>query len=105
MLVLLPIALPSFEGVRQRAAFGASAEQLLSFWNQARLEAAKRNQMVKVGVVQSDSGDEFLPRRSDDHRCRRDSDALRLHQRNGLRCRSYYPGRRQSEWRARPLPV
>jgi len=59
MLVLIAIAQPSFESLRQRSAIRASAEQMLSFWNQARLEAAKRNQFVKVGVVQSDGGKTF----------------------------------------------
>lgn len=57
MLVLLMIAMPSFEGLRLRSAIRGAGEQTLSFWNQARLEAAKRNQMVKVGVVES--GGEF----------------------------------------------
>lgn len=59
MLVLLAIAQPSFEGLRQRTAIRGAAENVLSFWNQARLEAAKRNQLVKVGVVQTNSGKEF----------------------------------------------
>ena len=50
MLVLMMIALPSFEGLRLRSAIRGAGEQTLSFWNQARLEAAKRNRMVKVGV-------------------------------------------------------
>lgn len=50
------IAYPSFEAVRQRAAVRDAAEQMLGFWNQARLESAKRNSLVKVGVVQSGSG-------------------------------------------------
>ncbi|MDZ4324112.1 MAG: prepilin-type N-terminal cleavage/methylation domain-containing protein [Pseudomonas sp.] len=59
MLLLLAIAQPSFEGLRQRSAIRGSAEQVHSFWNQARLEAAKRNQFVKVGMAQSDSGKQF----------------------------------------------
>jgi prepilin-type N-terminal cleavage/methylation domain-containing protein len=58
-LVLAMIALPSFEGMRQRAAVKGAANQLLSFWSQARLEAVKRNSMVKVGVVQANSGAQF----------------------------------------------
>lgn len=57
MLVLMMIALPSFEGLRQRSAIRGAGEQALSFWNQARLEAAKRNSMVKAGV--SVSGSDF----------------------------------------------
>lgn len=59
MLVLIAIAQPSFEGLRQRTAIRGAAEHLTSFWNQARLEAAKRNSLVKVGVVQSSGGAVF----------------------------------------------
>ena len=59
LIVIVALALPSFEGVRQRAAVRGAGEGLLSFWNQSKLEAAKRNQMVKVGVVQSSSGAVF----------------------------------------------
>jgi len=58
-LVLAMLAFPSFEGMRQRAATRGAANQLLSFWSQARLEAVKRNAMVKVGVVQTNSGAQF----------------------------------------------
>jgi len=54
-LVLLMIALPSFHTFRQRSALRGSAEQAVSFWNQARFEAAKRNSYVKVGYVTSGS--------------------------------------------------
>lgn len=53
--VLLLIALPSFIAVRQRAALRGGAEQVHALWNQARLEAAKRNGMVKFGVASSGS--------------------------------------------------
>lgn len=53
LLILTLLALPSFISFRQRAAVRGSTEQVQSFWNQARFEAAKRNQMVKVGVQQS----------------------------------------------------
>jgi prepilin-type N-terminal cleavage/methylation domain-containing protein len=59
LLVLVALAVPSLQAVRQRAATRAAGDQLLSFWNQARLEAAKRNQLVKVGVTQSDGGATF----------------------------------------------
>lgn len=57
ILVLMLLALPSFQSFRQRSALRGTAEQALGFWNQARFEAAKRNQMVKVGV--STSGSKF----------------------------------------------
>lgn len=50
VIVLAMVAVPSFQAVRQRAAIRGAAEDALSFWNQARLEAAKRNQRVKVGL-------------------------------------------------------
>jgi type IV fimbrial biogenesis protein FimT len=56
VVVLLIVAVPSFQAVRQRAAVRGAAEQTVGFWNQARLEAAKRNTWVKVGLIQSNSG-------------------------------------------------
>jgi type IV fimbrial biogenesis protein FimT len=53
IVVLLLIAMPSFSAFRQRSALRAGAEQAVSFWNQARFEAAKRNTYVKVGYVTS----------------------------------------------------
>jgi prepilin-type N-terminal cleavage/methylation domain-containing protein len=57
IVVLLLIAMPSFLAFRQRAAIRASAEQALGLWQQARFEAAKRNSMVKFGVVPGDDGE------------------------------------------------
>lgn len=53
--ILLVIATPSFIALRQRAALAGAGEQVLGLWNQARLEAAKRNSLVKVGVYSSGS--------------------------------------------------
>jgi type IV fimbrial biogenesis protein FimT len=50
MMVLLMVAVPSFIAVRERATLGGAGEQVLSLWNQARFEAAKRNGLVKFGV-------------------------------------------------------
>jgi type IV fimbrial biogenesis protein FimT len=47
ILVLMLIAIPSFQSFRQRAAVRAASEQVLAFWNQARMESAKRNTWVK----------------------------------------------------------
>lgn len=55
IVVLLLIAVPSFQTFRQRAALRTATEQAVGFWNQARLEAAKRNSMVRVGVSVSGS--------------------------------------------------
>lgn len=56
LVTLMLLALPSFRSFQQRSALRGSAEQAQSFWNQARFEAAKRNQMVKVGVSTGASG-------------------------------------------------
>lgn len=53
ILILAMLALPSFNSFQQRSTLRGSTEQVMSFWNQARFEAAKRNQMVKVGVKTS----------------------------------------------------
>lgn len=52
-VVLMMLALPSFSSFRQRSALRGATEQAQSFWNQARFEAAKRNQLVKIGVMVS----------------------------------------------------
>jgi prepilin-type N-terminal cleavage/methylation domain-containing protein len=57
VFVTLLIALPSFFAMRQRAALRGAAEETLTMWQQTRMEAAKRNQMVKFGV--SGSGGAF----------------------------------------------
>ena len=54
-VILALVAMPSFTSFRQRSALRGTTEQVQSFWNQARFEAAKRNQMVKVGVGVSGS--------------------------------------------------
>lgn len=50
LCILAVIAVPSFTEMRQRAALRGAADSTLAFWNQARFEAVKRNQLVKVGV-------------------------------------------------------
>ena len=45
------MAIPSFATMRQRAALRGAGDEVLAFWNEARFEAVKRNQMVKVGVL------------------------------------------------------
>jgi prepilin-type N-terminal cleavage/methylation domain-containing protein len=46
-IVLMMVAIPSFQAFRQRAATRAAAEQVLAVWNQVRLESAKRNTWIK----------------------------------------------------------
>jgi prepilin-type N-terminal cleavage/methylation domain-containing protein len=70
IIVLAALAYPSFEATRQRAAVRAAAEQTLGFWNQARLEAAKRNAFVKVSTGTGSQGfclGADLATASDDH--------------------------------------
>ena len=55
IIILTLVALPSFRTFQQRSALRGAADQAQSFWNQARFEAAKRNQYVTVSVY-SDSG-------------------------------------------------
>ena len=50
LCILAVIAVPSFSEMRQRAALRGAADATLAFWNEARFEAVKRNQLVKVGV-------------------------------------------------------
>ena len=50
LCILAVIAVPSFSQMRQRAALRGAADATLAFWNEARFEAVKRNQLVKVGV-------------------------------------------------------
>lgn len=57
MLVVMLLALPSFLSFRQRASLRGASEEVLSLWNDARFEAAKRNSNVKFGFVTA--GTEF----------------------------------------------
>jgi prepilin-type N-terminal cleavage/methylation domain-containing protein len=59
IVILAMLAIPSFQAQRQRAAIRGAGDQVLNFWNEARMEALKRNSMVKVGFVQSSSGAVF----------------------------------------------
>jgi type II secretory pathway pseudopilin PulG len=54
--IFFVMAVPSFSGMRQRAAIRGAADETLTFWNEARFEAVKRNRMVKVGVFADASG-------------------------------------------------
>ena len=59
IVLLMLLAVPSFQALTQRSAVRGADDQLLSFWNLARIEAAKRNSMVKVSVSQAGSGAQF----------------------------------------------
>ncbi len=56
MFSFFVMAVPFFNSLRQRSALRGAAEHTLSLWNNARSEAVKRNQMVKVGVFRATDG-------------------------------------------------
>lgn len=51
--IIAALAVPSFTDFRQRSALAGAADQVQSFWAEARFEALKRNELVKVGFVSS----------------------------------------------------
>ncbi|MGH8107156.1 MAG: pilus assembly FimT family protein [Arenimonas sp.] len=51
LAILLVIAIPSFNEFRDRAALRGAADQVVGFWGDARFEALRRNQFVKVGFM------------------------------------------------------
>jgi len=55
-VVLALLAVPSFQDFRQRNALRGAADQISSFWGNARFEALKRDSLVKVGFRSSASG-------------------------------------------------
>lgn len=55
LAVIVAMAVPSFADFRQRRIVEGAADQLVSFFANARFEAAKRNQLVKV-VFLRDAG-------------------------------------------------
>lgn len=52
MFIFFMMAFPSFASLKQRSAIRGAGDQVLAFWNEARFEAVKRNQLVKVGFMQ-----------------------------------------------------
>lgn len=55
-VIFMLMAVPSFAGLKQRSAIRGAADQMLTFWDEARFEAVKRNQLVKVGVQKNAAG-------------------------------------------------
>jgi prepilin-type N-terminal cleavage/methylation domain-containing protein len=53
--VLVAAAIPSFQEFRDRSGLRGAADQVVSFWGDARFEALRRNSLIKVGFVE-DSG-------------------------------------------------
>ena len=56
LFIFFIMAVPSFAGLKQRAAVRGAGDQVLGFWNEARFQAVKRNQLVKVGVRTGSNG-------------------------------------------------
>lgn len=56
LAILVTLAVPTFNDFRQRAALRGAAEQVVSFWGDARFEALRRDSLVKVGF-QTSGGD------------------------------------------------
>lgn len=56
LAVIVAMAVPSFADFRQRRIAEGAADQLVSFFANARFEAAKRNQLVKVVFLQGAGG-------------------------------------------------
>jgi prepilin-type N-terminal cleavage/methylation domain-containing protein len=56
IFIFFIMAVPSFASLKQRSAIRGAADQMLGFWNEARFEAVKRNQMVKVGMKTGPAG-------------------------------------------------
>ena len=52
LAILIVAAIPSFNQFRERAALRGAADQMVSFWGDARFEALRRNSQVKVGFIQ-----------------------------------------------------
>lgn len=47
VIVLMLIAVPSYQAQRQRSALRGASEDVLALWNQARMESARRNTWIK----------------------------------------------------------
>lgn len=51
LAILMVVAVPSFVSFRQRTALDGAAQQLSSSWNEARFEALRRDQLLKVTLL------------------------------------------------------
>lgn len=56
VFIFFIMAVPSFAGLKQRSAIRGAGDQVLGFWNEARFQAVKRNQLVKVGIRTGSDG-------------------------------------------------
>lgn len=58
--VLIALTIPAFVDARQRASLRGAAEQVASFWADARFEALRRNTNVRVTLRSTATGDMCL---------------------------------------------
>lgn len=56
LAILTVVAIPSFIDFRERAAVRGAADQFVSFWADARLEALKRNRAIAVNLETDATG-------------------------------------------------
>lgn len=56
LAILLMAAIPSFIELRQRSALRGAADQIASFWGDARFEALRRNTLVKFSFQTNAAG-------------------------------------------------
>lgn len=56
LAILAVMAVPSFAQLRQRSALKGAADQVSSFWGNARYEALRRNSLVKIGFRTTSAG-------------------------------------------------
>lgn len=56
LAILMVAAIPTFSDFRQRSVIRGAADQVASFWGDARFEALRRNSLVKVGAVRTTAG-------------------------------------------------
>jgi type IV fimbrial biogenesis protein FimT len=55
LAILAALAVPSFMDFRERGVVRGAADDLVNFWTNARMEAVRRNQLVRVSFVRSGS--------------------------------------------------
>lgn len=60
LALILVMAIPSFNEFRQRSALRGAADQVLSFWANAKFEAVKQNVPIKVGLIRTDDTNFWL---------------------------------------------
>lgn len=58
--ILLVVAIPSFSDFRQRSALRGAADQVVSFWGDARFEALRRDALLRVSFQTNAAGEMCL---------------------------------------------